>query len=99
MGPGRFGATYTEALAPGRYDPGLSAHNLYLELAATTGVMGLAAFLALMALIARQFVLGLTSGPREAVCLAAGLGVLGAILAHGISDYCLDSHAVSLTFW
>jgi O-antigen ligase len=103
IGPGRFGATYAASLAPGRYDAGLSAHNLYLELASTSGAIGLGAFLLLIALVAWRLAAPLTSRAEsptpELVWAAAGLGVLAAHLSHGFFDSFLASHAVSLSLW
>lgn len=103
IGPGRFGATYPAGLAPGRYDAGLSAHNLYLELASTTGALGLGAFLMLIALIGRRLAAALTrrveATTPDVVWAAAGLGVLTAFLSHGLFDCFLASHPVSLGLW
>jgi putative inorganic carbon (HCO3(-)) transporter len=92
VGPGqffsRYSAQYGNALDLRFLDQNRRAHNLYLEIAADTGALGLAAFLAIvgmtMAQLRRLSVLQRTRDPALASLAQALLLALVAYLATGL---------------
>jgi hypothetical protein len=76
VGPGRFGRCYPSYLPPGNYNPQLSSHDLFLELAATAGLLGLAAFIALMYYLVRRFYRALRSQAQSSTTAPGAAGDL-----------------------
>jgi O-antigen ligase len=66
-----------------------SAHNAWLETAATTGLLGLVAFTGVLITTALAAARGLGADPRsgEATTAAAVLGLVVAVAVHGIVEY------------
>jgi len=96
VGPGNYATAYEEYFLPGWLEPLGHAHNYYLNLAAETGVVGLAGYLLVLALGFRAAVQGLAA--RTAFWRAVALGVLGSLVAitlHSAFDN-LYVHGVSV---
>jgi putative inorganic carbon (hco3(-)) transporter len=96
IGPGNYAAVYDRYNLPGWIEPLGHAHNYYLNLAAETGIFGLAGFLLTLGLAFRAAVRGLR-GPNP-FWRAVALGVLGSLIAislHSAFDN-LFVHGVSV---
>lgn len=87
VGVGQYAAVYPEVAVPRWRDPLGHAHNYLLHALAETGLVGLAAYLALIgiALAASWRVARRRSGLQQALALGA-LGMLGHLFAHGLFD-------------
>jgi O-antigen ligase len=100
-GPDTFRRLHGSYLGLSRWNQGIYANNLYLELLATTGLAGVLAFswVALAAL--RRLARVLTSSADRSVGLwSIGMGAsLLVFLLHGLLDYFLWSTSVSWLFW
>jgi O-antigen ligase len=79
IGPGNYATVYDRYYLPGWLEPLGHAHNYYLNLAAETGIIGLAGYLVVLVLAFRAAVLGLR-GPNP-FWRAVALGVLGSLVA------------------
>jgi O-antigen ligase len=96
IGPGNYAAVYDRYYLPGWLEPLGHAHNYYLNLAAETGIFGLAGFLTTLGLAFRAAILGLR-GPNP-FWRTVALGVLGSLVAislHSAFDN-LFVHGVSV---
>jgi O-antigen ligase len=97
VGPGTFRLRYGPYLGLAAWDERASANNLFLELAATTGVVGLALFLIvvvlaaapLLALLAKRVARVERALPANREWLAGAfiLAALAAFIGHGFVDY------------
>jgi hypothetical protein len=85
VGPDNYRRTYGRWVGRDVFDSRVYANNLCLELAATVGTPGLAAFLAAVALALRRSV----SRAREDAVSAAAFGVLAVLAVHGLVDFTL----------
>ncbi len=105
VGPGAYRRVYGAELGLSRWDTQIHANDLYLELAATTGLLGLAAFLVTVGLSMRLSLRGLRASVRPhdgsvAVLVVAGsLAATGAALGHGIVDHFLVFTPMAILFW
>lgn len=100
VGPDNFRLLYGRSLDLPEWDNRLHANNLYLELLAGWGLLGMLAFLGLMLVIARRW-LRLWHSATGAVAvwsLALGGGFL-AFFVHGVLDYFLEFVPLYLLFW
>jgi O-Antigen ligase len=104
VGPGTFRLRYGGVLGWSDADIRIHSNDIYLELAATTGLLGLAAFLAVVGLgLAPQ----LSRLRRPGSGSAAGgwalrAGIFAAVLAflvHGIVDYFFAFTGTAILFW
>jgi putative inorganic carbon (HCO3(-)) transporter len=96
IGPGNYSAAYGDYFLPGWLDPLGHAHNYYLNLAAETGALGLAAYLLTLTLAFRAAIRGLRAPAPFWRTVAVGtLGALVAIAFHSVFDN-LFVHGVSV---
>ncbi len=100
VGPDNFRHTYGRYLGQAAFDDRITANSWYVELLATTGVVGLMAWLlilgALIVMVRRQWQ---TLAQRERV-LVIGLSVaLLAFLLHGVVDYFMEFTPTYGLFW
>ncbi|MBX5491095.1 MAG: O-antigen ligase family protein [Chloroflexi bacterium] len=79
VGPGNYATAYEQYFLPNWADPLGHAHNYYLNLAAETGLVGLATFLLVLGLAYRAAVRGL--GSSDPFWRTVALGTLGTLLA------------------
>jgi hypothetical protein len=101
VGPDNFRHLYGAQLGLDTWDERVQANNLYLELLADTGVLGLAAFvwLTLPALTgALRALCAPIRAPTSCWLLGCSLGVL-AFLVHGVLDSFLAFTPTALLFW
>lgn len=104
VGPGSYRLVYGRYLGWSAWDTRISANNWYLEQAATTGTVGLAALgVALFVVVWRQ-ARGLwrarTGGSTTGKLLVLGLlGATIAFLTHGLVDYFNAFAPTGLLFW
>jgi hypothetical protein len=84
-GPDNFRLLYGRRLYASRSDPEIRANNLYLELLAGSGLLGLAAFLGMLAVVRWKWI-----APAAAV---------GIFLLHGFVDDFLMTTPVYCAFW
>ncbi|HEX8682244.1 MAG TPA: O-antigen ligase family protein [Ardenticatenaceae bacterium] len=101
VGPGNFRHLYGQYLGMADWDDRIYANNLYVEFAATLGILGAAAFgwlvLNVLARALRAFLRPPGAVARVwLVGLAAGAG---AFLLHGLLDYFLEVVSLYLLFW
>jgi hypothetical protein len=102
IGPGQFRLWYGAFLGWPKWDGGIHANNLYLELAANTGLVGLACFLVLLALALIPQVRALiASRPvgQPALIGASLLAAVVATLAHQVVDYFFGFTPTAVLFW
>jgi hypothetical protein len=101
FGPDTFRRLHGRYLGLSQWNQNIYANNLYLELLATTGIAGLAAFSWLILAALRSLARVLTSSTDRSVSLwSIGIGAsLLVFLLHGFLDYFLWSTSVSLLFW
>lgn len=98
VGPGAFRLVYGEVLGYPRWDTRIHSNDLYLELAATTGLLGLGAFVLVVGGALRRHVRGI----RDAAPSGLAIGLIGAavaFLAHGVVDYFLGFGPTGVLFW
>ncbi|HET7292740.1 MAG TPA: O-antigen ligase family protein [Vicinamibacteria bacterium] len=91
VGSDNFRRLYGPVAGKKTWDARVYANNTLIEVAATTGLVGLAAFVALLAACARagwQHLQG-ASEPWDRAVGAALLAAFAAIVAHGVLDYFL----------
>lgn len=91
LGPGHYPLAYAQFRLPRWRDPLGHAHNLYLNLLAESGLLGLS-LLSFFALAAWRQCLGACLRPRRALEAALGLGlsgVLAALMVHSLLDHLL----------
>jgi hypothetical protein len=103
IGPGQFRLYYGAYLGWPAWNGGIHSNNLVVELAANTGLLGLVAFLALLAVALVPQAQGLLESVRVAdrtTLLRAGmLGAIVAFLAHQMVDYFFGFTSVGVMFW
>jgi O-antigen ligase len=75
------------------------AHNEYLHIWAEGGILGLLGFLALVAAILRQIMLGIWKRSRETIFLWGALGVITVMLIHSLVSYPLHLPLNGSIFW
>jgi hypothetical protein len=101
VGPDNFRHLYGAQLGLDSWDERIQANNLYLELLADVGLLGLAAFL-WVALPALRRAVGVLRGPvslpTSVWLLGVGLAVV-AFLVHGLLDSFLAFTPTALLFW
>jgi O-antigen ligase len=102
-GWGNYKALYGAYLGgnfPGIPESGLSAHNLYLQLLAETGILGFAAFSLLMYQVWRESWRQWSVAGRglEQTLAFGALGAMVALLAHGFVDFLFTPQLETL-FW
>jgi hypothetical protein len=90
-GPDSYRHVYGPYMGRVWWDQTIYANNVVFELLATTGVLGLVAFLAVVLLVAWRGLQALRGAPAgaDAPWAAAALAMLAAWLAHGLVDYFL----------
>ena len=105
IGPGGYRMVYGAELGMTRWDTRVHANNLALELTATTGILGVSAFLAVVLLAARQALRGLRPprpglGPSLPAALIAGsVAATAAAFGHGLVDHFLVFAPMAILFW
>jgi hypothetical protein len=108
VGPGVFRLIYGDVLGWERWDDRIHANDLYLEIAATTGLAGLVCFLVLVLAVmvrplrdaARRVPSARAIGQADGWLVRVGLlAALVAFLAHGVVDYFLAFAPTGLLFW
>jgi putative inorganic carbon (HCO3(-)) transporter len=102
VGPDNFRHLYGAQLGLETWDERVQANNLYLELLADTGLLGLAAFLWLILAPLAEAVRAMRAPPIRTPTsywlLGCCLGVL-AFLVHGLLDSFLAFTPTALLFW
>jgi hypothetical protein len=102
-GPDNFRRLYGHYLGLSSWDNRLFANNLYLELLATTGLLGLAAFALFLLAVVAPLLRALRADASSSGALPLlRVGVAGALLAfffHGLLDYFLGATSVAFLFW
>lgn len=107
VGPGGFAAAYAEARVPGGknflqatiFEPPPHAHNLFLNLLAEEGVVGLAAFAAVLGLSTRQALRLRRSQDPWVSAMASGLlASIAVLVVHNLFDVTL-LEGTSIYFW
>jgi hypothetical protein len=101
QGPDSYRWTYGRYLDLSWWDTRVYANNLALELLATTGALGLAAFLAVLGVSGWAGLARLRGAipPESRRWLAVGLAMLVVVLAHGLVDYFLEFTAGYVPLW
>ena len=110
VGPGTYPLRYGAYLGLARWDQRAYSHNIYLELGATTGLVGLAAFLVVVAAafvpVARRLAGRADPDPdrdalppRTWLALAAVLAACIAFLGHGLFDYFFAFNPTNGLWW
>jgi O-antigen ligase len=110
VGPGTYRLRYGTYLGLAQWDERIYSNNLYLEIASTTGLLGLAVFLVLVALVlmrplralvARRSVSahGRPLNDRQWLALAAIVAAAIAFLAHGFVDYFFAFNPINGVWW
>jgi O-Antigen ligase len=101
LGPDNFRHFYGAELGLETWDERVQANNLYLEILADMGVLGLAAFVWVIArpLVATvRLVRSPVPAPAAYLRLGAGLALV-AFLVHGLADSFLAFTPTALLFW
>ena len=83
VGPDNFRWTYGTAAGKAAFDTRVFANNLFFELAATVGTLGLASFLAALVFAVSSAYAGASLSPSA----CAAFAVLVAMTVHGLTDY------------
>jgi hypothetical protein len=102
IGPGQFRLQYGGYLGWPRWNGGIHANNLYLELAANTGLLGLATFLALLVLALVPQVRRVAAARRSGGSALLNLSLIAAIaafLTHQLVDYFFGFTPTAVLFW
>jgi len=109
VGPGVYRRVYGAQLDLTSWDTQIHANDLYLELAATTGLLGLGAFLLTVGLALRAGARGLMHArsragvapvaPVAALVIVGSLAATAAALGHGIVDHFLVFVPMAILFW
>ncbi len=100
VGPDNFRHLYGQYLGLPAWDERVSANNLYLELLATLGLLGCAAFGWLLLATLRRVPARLRHpAPRTRLLTLALSSALAAMLLHGLLDYFFGTTSLALLFW
>jgi hypothetical protein len=101
VGPGTFRLRYGAYIGSELASTKIHSNNTYLELASTTGVLGLAAFLAAVAFVVLRIWRSLRDRREGQGWLvhAAVLAGIVAFLTHGVVDYFLGFNGTAGVFW
>ncbi|MEO5762163.1 MAG: O-antigen ligase family protein [Vicinamibacteria bacterium] len=94
VGPDNFRWTYGAVAEKSTFDTRVFANNMFLEIAATLGTLGLMAFVAALIFALRQ---GWTQAPHSDIALTA-FAILVAMTVHGVADYLLAFSGHYLVF-
>ena len=101
VGPDNFRHFYGAELGLETWDERVQANNLYLEILADMGIVGLAAFVAVVVAAAASALRGLRARDLDRgtyLVLGATLGA-AAFLVHGLADAFLAFTPTALLFW
>lgn len=79
--------------------PSATSNNLYLEIAANSGIIGLGLFLWFSVVIFRIFINTLKNKDEENKLLIGFFGVLICFYIHGLVDYFFDFQSIIHFFW
>jgi O-antigen ligase len=105
VGPGNFRLLYGQFLGEQLWDKRIHSNSLYVETAATSGVVGLLGLLVVLCIAVGSQLRRWTAKYSAVVSepdLWSGLCVLGAVaafLAHGLVDYFFGFISTDLLFW
>jgi O-antigen ligase len=110
VGPGTYRLRYGSYLGMSSWDERAFAHNVYLEIAATTGIVGLLAFLFVVGLAIAPLARALARrkrpepdplcpSPRTWLVLGAILAAVIAFLGHGLFDYFFGFNPINGLWW
>jgi putative inorganic carbon (HCO3(-)) transporter len=101
VGPGNFRHLYGQYLGMVDWDDRIYANNLYIEFAATLGILGMAAFGWLVLNVLRRALRAFARPPGAVaqVWLVGLVAGAGAFLLHGLLDYFLEVVSLYLLFW
>jgi hypothetical protein len=101
VGPDNFRRLYGSYLGAKRFDDRIYANDLYFELFATVGLIGLSAFLTLLVAVFLKLRTAWRSATRdEDKLVLAGIGMaLAAYCIHGLVDYFLPFTPTYGLFW
>jgi O-antigen ligase len=104
FGPGTYRRIYGSYIGLTRWDTQIHSNDLYLELAATTGLLGLGAFGAVLvvAIVPQLRAMAHARGRRPtwpALLVGGSLAATVAALAHGFVDYFLVFMPMAVLFW
>jgi hypothetical protein len=110
VGPGTYRLRYGSYLGMATWDERAYAHNVYLEIGATTGIVGLLAFLFVVGLAIAPLVRSLARRrrvepdplfpePRTWIALGAILAAVIAFLGHGLFDYFFGFNPINGLWW
>jgi hypothetical protein len=98
IGPDNFRRAYGHYLGREQTDDRLHANNFYIEVLATLGLAGLAAFVALIVALGRT-ARRASSIPGHRVLVFGVSGALAAYLVHGTLDYFLEFTPTYALLW
>jgi O-antigen ligase len=106
IGPGRYGETmrpYYDRYDPPETMPRVHAHNNFLQVWLNAGILGLAGFLWLNAVLLRRAWAALRRGcfrrPIEKSILVGGTAGIVAFLLSGLTQYNLGDSEVAMVYW
>ena len=100
VGPGNFKKLYAARyILPDAKEPDLQhAHNDFLQMAAETGIIGLAAFIYLFYVILRLNLTWYRQDKENFLALGCFLAAAG-FLAHGLTEFNFGNSSVTRLFW
>jgi O-antigen ligase len=99
VGADNFRLVYGRYAGLSPFDDRITANNIFFETLATVGVVGLAAWAWLAAVLVRLVARGLARPPRMAPLGAAVAAGLLAFAAHGLVDHFLEFTPTYGLFW
>ena len=107
VGPGTYRLRYASYAGPTQATVATHSNETYLELASTTGIVGLVLFLIVVGLSVARLVRALAArrdpasaiAPRTWLALGAILAAVMAYLVHGLFDYMLSFNATAGLWW
>lgn len=98
VGPDNFRWRYGAAAGKDHWDTRTFSNSLYLEILATTGILGATAFFGLVG-VAALWLYRFTRSRGSSMATAALASSLGGFLVHGLFDYLLEFTSIYLAFW
>ncbi|MDQ4077658.1 MAG: O-antigen ligase family protein [Chloroflexota bacterium] len=101
VGPDNFRHLYGSYIGLAQWDTRIYANNLYLELLATLGLLGILAFGWLLLTAARPL-LRILRNQQGGYLVLLAVGIAGSLLAfllHGLLDYFLGVTSIATLFW